>query len=373
MLNQLVSFLPPFLLATLVAWLLTGRVRATAVRWGLVTTPRSRDVHQRPVPRLGGVALIFSFIAVLVATELLMPNVLWFSNELRLSLDRHVLGIILGALILLLFGIADDIQSLSPSKQLLGQVLAAGAIIFSGIGIDTLTNPWGGPGAYLSLTNPTWQLFHLGEYTVSLSPWADLLTILWLVLMMNVMNWFDGLDGLAGGVSLIAAVMLALLSLLVGSPAGIVALLLVFAGSMTGFLWWNWHPARIFMGTSGSTFIGFILGVAAIAAGGKLATTFVVLGLPILDAIWVVVTRLRSGRSAFAADQSHLHHRLLAAGFGVRQVVVLMYLLTAAFGVIALLRNSLATKIILALILLTVMWWFDRHLPRLTKVKSNNG
>jgi len=351
-------------LAGLISWLVCAGIRRVALARGLMPAPRQRDSHRQPVPRLGGIGMIFAFVIVLLLVQLLVPHVLWFTSELRLTIDRQILGIILGALMLLGFGVIDDIKGLSPASQLTGQVLAALCIVVAGIGIEFITNPFGGPGAVLYLTDPTWTIGQWFGYVVTITPWSDILTICWLVLMMNVMNWFDGLDGLAGGVSIIAAVMLSILSLLVGSPTGTVAMLLVLAGATGGFLVWNWHPAKMFMGTSGSTLLGFVLGVAAIIAGGKLATTFIVLGVPIIDAIWVIVGRIRSGRSAWAADRSHLHHRLLAAGLTVPQTVWVMYLLAAVFGTIALWRNSTITKLILALVLMGLVGILNRYLTR---------
>lgn len=363
-LPEIGRFLLPAALAGAISWLVSSQLRRLALRRGLMTAPRERDLHRQPIPRLGGVGLILAFVVVLLLTELLMPRVLWFTNVLPVAIDRQVLGIISGALILLIFGLIDDIKGLSPGRQLLGQILAALCVVGSGVGIEFLTNPFGGAGAVVYLTHPTWQLGTIWGYAVNLSPWSDLLTVIWLVLLMNVMNWFDGIDGLAGGVSIIAAVMLAALSLMVGSPTGIVAMLMILAGAAGGFLVWNWHPARLFMGTAGSTLLGFVLGVAAIIAGGKLATTFIVLGVPILDALWVIATRLRSGQSAFKADRSHLHHRFLDAGLTVRQTVGLMYLLAAIFGAVVLWRNETVTKIELIGILLFVMWLLNRVLPR---------
>jgi UDP-GlcNAc:undecaprenyl-phosphate GlcNAc-1-phosphate transferase len=366
LLTELSRFLLPTLLAGLISWLVCSVVRRLALARGLVPTPRKRDSHQKPVPRLGGVGMIFAFIIVLLLTQLLLPHVLWFTTELRLSLDRQVLGIMLGALVLLGFGIIDDIKGLSPSWQLTGHVLAALCVVVAGIGIEFITNPFGGPGAVMYLTDPTWNIGQLFGYMVTITPWSDILTICWLVLMMNVMNWFDGLDGLAGGVSLIAAVMLSILSLLVGSPTGTVAMLLVLAGAIGGFLVWNWHPAKLFMGTSGSTLLGFVLGVAAVISGGKLATTFIVLGVPIIDAIWVIISRVRAGRSAWVADRSHLHHRLLGVGLSVPQTVWVMYLLAIVFGSLALWRNSTVTKIILTLVLVGLFGILNRYLIRKT-------
>jgi len=351
-----ISVLIPYLItAAALTFALTGVLRRVSIRRGIVAKPRERDIHTKPTPRLGGVAMIVSFIVVFAAAQILSPRILWFTDELRLGLDRQALGLMAGMVVLLLFGIWDDVRSLTPRQQFLGQFLAASCVIASGIGIDFITNPFGPPGSVISLQQVTIPLFPIGTHVATITLWSDLFTLFWLIAVMNTMNWFDGLDGLAGGVSAIAALLLAVLSVMVGSPVGIIAMLVILFGSLLGFLPWNWFPAKIFMGTAGSTFLGFVLGAAAIISGGKIATALLVLGVPVLDALWVIGYRIAHRRPVAQADRSHIHHRLIDAGLSVPLAVLLLYLLAALFGGMALLYNDSAMKLWLAVLLVVTV------------------
>lgn len=348
-------FIPYLITAAALTFALTGLMRFVSRRFGIVSQPRERDIHTKPTPRLGGVAMILAFIAVFAVAQMLSPGILWFSDELRLGLDRQALGLMAGIAVLLLFGIWDDVRSLTPRQQLFGQFLAASCIIATGIGVDFITNPFGPPGSIISLQQVTIPLFPLGTHIATITLWSDLFTLVWLIAVMNIMNWFDGLDGLAGGVSLIAALLLATLSVMVGSPVGIIAMLVILFGVLAGFLPWNWYPAKIFMGTAGSTFLGFVLGVTAIISGGKVATVLLVLGVPVLDALWVIMTRLARHRPIAVADRNHIHHRLIDAGLSVPLAVLVLYLLAALFGGMALLYNDSAMKLWLAAVLVVTV------------------
>lgn len=356
--ERILTLVPYLLVAAALTFCLTGLVRQFALRLGIVSKPRARDMHKTPIPRLGGAAIIISFTAVFIAAQLLSPRILWFTDELRLGLDRQALGVLMGVIVLLVFGIWDDYRNLNPRQQLIGQFLAAGCIVAAGIGITSITNPFV-PGSTISLEQVTIPLFNLGTHLATVTLWSDIFTIVFLVAMMNVMNWFDGLDGLAGGVTAIASLLLAVLSVMVGSPVGIIAMLVILAGTMLGFLPWNWYPARIFMGTSGSTFLGFILGVAAIISGGKIATVLLILGVPVLDAVWVIVNRARKHQPVFAADRTHVHHRLVDAGVPIPLSVLLLYLMASIFGGLALLYNDPAVKMALAILLIGLMGVFS--------------
>ena len=349
------NFLPSFIAALLIAFIFTGIVRKLASKLKIVAKPRKRDMHKKAVPRLGGVAIVLAFVLVLLVTSVINPDLIFFTNEYRFGIDRHIIGLIAGSLVLLMWGIADDVYSLKPTQQFLGQALAAIIIIFSGIGIDSITNPFGLHGSIIELNQINFNLFTAGAYTASITLWSDLFTFIWLIGMMNVMNWFDGLDGLATGVSAISATMLLLLSIAVGSPAGIIAMLVILVGALIGFLPWNWYPAKIFMGTAGSTFLGFVLGVAAIISGGKIATALLVLGVPVLDALWVVFRRAINKQSIFKADRRHLHHRLVDAGLTVPKTVMTLYVISLIFGGLALYKNNTNIKLQLAFILALVV------------------
>lgn len=245
-------------------------------------------------------------------------------------------GVLIGATLIFALGLADDIYTLSPLPKLMGQILVASVVVLFGITISNLTNPFGG--------------------TILLPPfWDVLLTLIWIVLVINTVNWLDGLDGLAAGVSSIAAFVLIILSLytIVNQPQTAALAAIVFGAAM-GFLYHNWHPAKIFMGDSGSHLLGFMLAILAIISGGKLATAALVLGLPILDAVWAVVRRLKQGKLPWTPDREHLHHQLLSLGIGQRWTVIILYLFAISFGVVALVSGTWA-KLLTLVIVIAVM------------------
>ncbi|MFH1175203.1 MAG: MraY family glycosyltransferase [bacterium] len=279
---------------------------------------RPQDIHQKNISRFGGIFVILPFIAFLLAW-------FWLVRDLRLL---YLSGL---SFLILIFGLLDDKYDLNPFFQLIFQLILAILAIFSGIKIYSITNPFGG-------------FFYLGIF-------ANLFTILWIAGLVNVINWTDGIDGLACSNGLIGALALCGLSLLpkVNQPfsailAGVLALILAV------FLIFNFPPAKIFLGTSGSVFIGFMLAVISIISGGKVATAFLVLGIPIADAIRVVVNRIRLKKSVFRSDRAHLHHRLLDRGFSQKKALFTLILFPLAFGFLAIFLQSLG-KFLLILIL----------------------
>ena len=238
-------------------------------------------------------------------------------------LDNHLrgLGLILGAVLTLLIGILDDRRKLSPLTQFLGQGVIVAAVVLSGWSFSYITNP-AGPGL------------------IYLSPALGiLLAALWLIFLMNAINWLDGSDGLAGSVGVVAFLTLTVVSLLPATQdESTFNLALIGLGATFAFLVWNWPPAKIFLGTSGSWWLGLYLGLTAISGQGKIATTLLVLSLPLLDAIFVIVKRLLAGQAPWRGDTvSHLHHRLRASGLSPRAICATAAGLSAAFGASAIL------------------------------------
>ncbi|MFA7254279.1 MAG: MraY family glycosyltransferase [Patescibacteria group bacterium] len=263
-----------------------------------------------------------------------------FSGASIFGLAPEFIGIILGTIILSFFMIIDDIKGLRAQNKLLVQIFVSLIIIASGVGINSLANPFGNPvdlnSIYIPIFSYQGQIYHF-------SLLSDLLTLVWLVGMMNVMNFVDGIDGLAGGLAGIAGLILFSLSMSFGVGQSATALLsIVLAGAAFGFLVWNFPPAKIFMGDSGSMFLGFILGVLPLISGGKLATSFLVLGFPIIDGLLVAAGRVIRGKNPATPDKTHLHHRFLTAGFSARQAVLFMYIIAAVFGWVALRSTTLA-------------------------------
>jgi UDP-GlcNAc:undecaprenyl-phosphate GlcNAc-1-phosphate transferase len=211
-------------------------------------------------------------------------------------------------------------------------------VIASGVGIDFIRNPFGAD-IQLNTIDIPFKVF--GNYIHHISLWGDLLSVFWIVAMINVINFLDGLDGLAAGVTFIGFITMFILCLRSDvNQVNTAIFCLISAGAVLGFLTQNFNPAKIFMGDSGSMVLGFLLAVMAIISGGKVTTAFLVLGFPILDGLWVVSRRIFSGHSPFTADKKHLHHRLLALGLSQKSTVVIIYILTSLFGAIALLTST---------------------------------
>lgn len=257
--------------------------------------------------RLGGVVLGAGFLAALAFDE-------------RLVWDTALQAFVLGSSAALFLGLIDDFRPLRWWQQLLGQLFLGGVVIQAGMTISRVPL---GAGMVLDF---------------SLWPWLPaLLTLVWMLVVMNAVNWIDGTDGLLGGVAGIALIVIMLLSLRpeVNQPT-LVLLALMLLGAIIGFLGFNWHPAKMLAGSSGALLIGFALGMLSLYAGTKVATVLVVLALPILDFVSVILTRLRHGRSPFLPDRSHLHHILLSLGWSPRGIASIYVAVTVALGVLAL-------------------------------------
>jgi UDP-GlcNAc:undecaprenyl-phosphate GlcNAc-1-phosphate transferase len=336
-------YILPFTTALLIVQPLVWLVRKFAFRYQILDLPdRGRKLHQRPVPLLGGVALGIGFIfciGLFIKFGFLLDG--------RLNL-KHLVVLIIASFCLILGGILDDKFHLSPTKQFIWPLFAVLIILFGGIQVNFITNPLGG---ILQLDAGQVNLGNL-----VFSPLSLLLSFIWLIGMIYTTKFLDGLDGLVSGMTFLGAIFIFFVSLAWDIPySGTSVLALLVAGLMFGFLLWNFFPAKIFLGESGSTLAGLWLGVLAIISGGKIATALLVMGLPILDVAWVITRRIFWEKtSPTTADRKHLHFRLLDSGFSHRQAVLFLYLLATLFGSVALFQNSKG-KLILFLILLAVM------------------
>ncbi len=328
------EFLLVGLTTAVLTFLLTGLVRMLALRTGAVAMPRARDVHRAPIPRLGGVAMYGGILGgVLLAHQLpVLRRSFEFSGD--------VIGVLVAGGIIMLIGALDDRFELDSLTKFAGQVTAAGVLVLYGV---------------------QWIVFWVGTVLVLGQDQAVLVTVALAVVMMNAMNFVDGLDGLAAGIGLIAAVAIGAFTLqllhrsggsVLAYPPTLIAALI--AGACLGFLPHNFQPARIFMGDSGAMLIGLMLAAASTSASGKivpdtgvtevlalfspLLVVAAVLFVPLLDLLLAVVRRTRAGRSPFAPDKLHLHHRLLEIGHSHRRAVLLIYLWASllAFGAVAL-------------------------------------
>jgi UDP-GlcNAc:undecaprenyl-phosphate/decaprenyl-phosphate GlcNAc-1-phosphate transferase len=329
------SYLLGFGLAFALSAALTPVVRRYALAHGIMDNPVSpRKIHKQPVAYLGGLAIFAGFAAVVMV---LIP------------MSRQLAALLAGCMVLVVVGVIDDSRGLSPWVKLGWQFVAAGIALTGGIGVSAITNPFGGV-LDLSWGRTAFDIFGLQFH---ITPLANALSLLWMVGLANTVNFLDGLDGLACGVSAIAALIMFAVAVgpRVDQPA--VALLsVILAGAALGFLPYNFFPAKIFMGDSGAYFLGLTLAMLSIYSGAKLATAALVLGFPILDAVWATVRRLAHRRSPFKADRHHFHHLLIDAGMTQRQAVLTLYAVAVGFGLVALMAGSFAK--LLALLVLTL-------------------
>ncbi|MCU0484366.1 MAG: undecaprenyl/decaprenyl-phosphate alpha-N-acetylglucosaminyl 1-phosphate transferase [Chloroflexi bacterium] len=317
----LVILVAVFAAAALLSLVLTPVVRRLARRFDLVDQPGARRVHSSPIPRGGGLAVAAAFIAVAGVSLAVAPVGDLFDTSTLSS--RQVVALLGGGALGAVLGTIDDWFDLRARWQLAGQVALAAFAVSLGITVEALANPFG-PG-----TIELGGLFGVA------------FTVVWILGMINSINFIDGLDGLSSGIALIAAVTLAIISLTgpVVQPE-IAVLCVALAGALAGFLRWNFHPASIFVGTSGVMFVGYTLALLSILGTAKVAVALLVLGVPIIDTFWIIVRRLAAGRSPFSPDRGHIHHRLLDLGLSHVQTVLLIYGLCAALGILSLVLSG---------------------------------
>jgi UDP-GlcNAc:undecaprenyl-phosphate GlcNAc-1-phosphate transferase len=336
-----------FVLSMLCAAVLTPLIRRLAHRFGALDHAlTSRKIHGQAVPRLGGIAIVIAFYVPLAGLLFAQSGV----GEGLKHEDHFALGLFLGGLLIAGLGVYDDLRGAGAGKKFLVQFAVAGMMYFLGFGVEAIANPFGSPIA-------------LG--------WAALpFTLIWVVGVINAMNLIDGLDGLAGGVALVALGTIFVVSLQHGQPL-MVLFSASLAGSILGFLFYNFNPASIFMGDTGSMFLGFILATSSIRTNQKASTTVAVLipiitlGLPILDTLLAMSRRAVRGRPLFRADKEHIHHRLLGLGLTHRQAVLVLYGMCVLLGAVALMltyTNSAVITVTLLAVLAVSLFVFLRHL-----------
>ncbi len=312
-----------FLVGLAVALLVTPLTKKIAMRLGVYDKPDARKVHTGAMTRLGGIGIYCGFLAGVLVYGEFTPT-LW--------------GVLLSSTIIVAVGFIDDVKNISPKMKLLGQVVGAVVLMLFGVHLEYITNP-------------------ITENIIDLGLWGYPLTLIWLVGISNAVNLIDGLDGLAAGVSGIAALSLAVVSLAKGMfISGALAIILV--GGILGFLRFNFHPAKLFMGDCGSLFLGFILGVLSLlglSEGATIISLFIpimVLGIPILDTLFAIIRRKLNHKPIFEADRGHLHHQLLDRGFDHKDTVLLIYGITfllGSFAVLVTLLTSIYSIVVLVL------------------------
>jgi UDP-GlcNAc:undecaprenyl-phosphate/decaprenyl-phosphate GlcNAc-1-phosphate transferase len=322
--SAVLPILVVFVAATLLAYVFTPVVRRIVLRYEIVDIPEERRVNVVPIPRSGGLAISAAFLLVALAFLVINERTKAIAMPFSMS-ESEVTALLIGGAAAAALGAIDDLLDLRARWQLLGQVALAAAAVSAGITIEFIANPLG--GGVIRFAGPV----------------AAVLTIFWIVGMINSINWIDGLDGLSSGVSFIAAVTLGLISLTTEVRQPLIAVLCFgLAGSLLGFLRWNFHPATIFAGTSGVQFVGYTLAVLAVLGTAKVAVALLVLGVPIIDTFWIIVRRVTQGRSPFTPDRSHIHHRLLDLGLSHRQTVLVIYGLCLVLALLALLLSGVS-------------------------------
>lgn len=302
---------------------LTPLVKKFAIKIGATDVPNARKVHTKIMPRLGGLGIFLAFVLGLLAVLPIIPY------DFTPREANFIKALLCGGGLIVLLGGLDDRFELSAKVKLLGQIAAACIVVFGfGITVDFVNIPF----------NNTYS---------SLESWISIpLTIFWIVGVTNAVNLIDGLDGLAAGVSGIAIATIAVMALLMGNV--MVALLcLLLLGSIVGFLFFNFHPAKIFMGDTGSLFLGFCLALLALLGFKQIAvvsfiTPLLIIGVPLSDTFFAIVRRKLQKKPIFAPDKGHLHHCLRELGFSHRQTVLIIYGIASFFGVLAIIQSSAA-------------------------------
>lgn len=323
-------FLFPWLLSAVVSFMVTPIIIRFAGRLGIIDDPKKskhpKIIHSVPTPRGGGIPI---FIALMVTSLIFLP------------IDKKLIGILIGALILVVMGTLDDKYNLNPYLRLTLGFVATAAPIAAGIGIAFITNPMGG---IINISQPQIIIHLFGTHTIWLI--SDLFALIWVTFLMNMLNMgAKGVDGQLSGVTIIAALTIALLSLKFSADITqwpVIILAAITAGAFLGFLPWHVFPQKIMPGYGGSTLAGYLLGILSILATAKVGVLLVVLGIPLIDTGYVIINRVRNGKSPVWGDRGHLHHRLLDAGLTKGQVALFYWVVTGILGIIALNLNTSA-------------------------------
>lgn len=275
------------------------------------------------VPRGGGLPI---FISVFITSIIFLP------------LDQHLLGILLASLFALIIGLLDDVKDISPKFRLFANILTALIVVASGIGIAYISNPLGG---IFDLSQPQFHFSFFGNHSIWIL--ADLLAVFWIVWCMNFIGWASGVEGQLPGFVSISAIFIGILALRYSGDITqwpVIVLAFTVAGAYMGFLPFNFYPQKIMPGYSGKSLAGLLLAILSILSGAKLATLIFLLGIPMLDAIFVLLYRLYLKKSVFKSDNNHLHHQLLKQGWGRRRISVFYWSLSLTLGLLSLLLNS---------------------------------
>lgn len=357
-----------FMIAFLVSYVGTPRTIRLARKVGAIDSPKgnSRKIHKRVMPRLGGLAIIAGFIVSTIYLLIVMSienKIDIFGKELYIN---QLAGILAGILVLGIFCFFDDKKEIKPYVKLIGQIMAAIIVVLSGIKMDDII------------------VKHF-DTIINDEIILNVITIIWMVVIMNAINLIDGLDGLSSGVSLIACLSLMMIFIINDSSLISIILVTALAGAIVGFLPYNFNPARTFLGDTGSNFLGFMLSIISIMGTAKTYTAVViiapliVLALPLFDTSFAIIRRIireKSLKAVFKADRGHLHHKLIDRGYTTKQAVFILYGISASFGLFAIifLDSGLWKALSFALLVIAIVaaGYKDIFRVRKNKVEEEN-
>jgi UDP-GlcNAc:undecaprenyl-phosphate GlcNAc-1-phosphate transferase len=321
-------------LSFLITFFVTPQIIKLAKKFSIIDDPKRTHpaiLHKKPIPRGGGAAIFISIFLSYFFLSFFNPNLI----------DKHIIGVFLGAILVVIVGILDDKYDLNPYLRLGSNFLAVAIVVAFGVGITWIANPLGGQIHFdeiiFRFSLPEGWLFG-GPHSVIL--FADIFAFLWIAWLMNAMNWSSGVDGQLSGVAAIATITLGFVAIkyLATDPNQVPLATLAFitAGSYMGFLPWSFYPQKIMPGYSGGALAGFLIGVLSILAGGKLAVAAIVLAVPLVDGTWAISRRLFKRTSPVWGDKGHLHHQLLALGWKIPQIALFYYAVTIVLSIFAL-------------------------------------
>ena len=354
-----------FAVAFVVTLLMVPASKAIATKIGAIDYPGNRRMNTVPIPRCGGIALYLGLLAACFTMYLGIRFFGWDATDLYVMKDVNYLVLFLGVTAMFSVGLVDDITQLSPAIKLSGQVIAAVIVVIAGVSISTVRSIADG------------EMVTLG--------WLDYpLTVIYLVAFVNIINLIDGIDGLAAGIVAIIAVSLLYLVFTRGSFT-LTTLCIALGAVCFAFLFYNFPPASVFMGDSGSHLLGLVVGIVAISGIVRAQSLVVLLvpviiaGVPVLDTLSAIIRRMRGSQPVREGDTNHIHHRLLKAGLGPRKAVVVLYLCSAALALIGIMLSESSDVVqwiilmVLAIVIFFVIWKFGLFKPVLKHYYDNKG
>jgi len=360
----ILEFIKPFVFSILVSLIITPITIFIYRKFGWLDDPAKKKhpkiIHQYPVPRGGGIPI---YLAILLAGLIFLP------------LDKHLIGILIGGFLILIIGILDDHFDLNPYLRLGVGFLAASCVVASGIGIAFITNPLGG---IIKLNQPQIPIYLFGK-TRTIWILADAFAILWITWCMNFINWSKGIDGQLPGIATIAALVIGIFSLRFSTDITqwpVIILALATAGAYLGFLPWNFYPQKIMPGYGGGALAGYLLAVLTILSTTKIGTGVMVMAVPMIDAFYTIIRRLKKGHSPVWGDKGHLHHKLMELGWGKRRIALFYWFISGLFGFLALVLKTQAkfyTISLLTVIFGGILLWLNYFISSSSQPDQSNG